>query len=248
MQAESEMILRMTATMPRVVLFWDIDGTLLLTGRAGLPAIEDSVRELLGHEIDLSGMRTAGLTDGGIVSMVLEDVGEDPTPELVERMLRRYEEKLPDRVRGAEGGRLMPRVREILEHLEGRDDVLNLLLTGNTEAGAATKLAHFGLDRFFAGGAFSVDAAPREEIARRGRALARELLGREPDAEHVYVLGDTEHDVRCGKAIGARTIALGTGPQTDRDAIAAAEPWAYLEELPEPPDFARLVGLSESSA
>ncbi|MBA3301719.1 MAG: haloacid dehalogenase-like hydrolase, partial [Thermoleophilaceae bacterium] len=181
-------------------------------------------------------------------SMVLEDVGEEPTPELVERMLRTYEEKLPARVKTAEGGRLMPRVRAILEHLEGREEVLNLLLTGNTETGAAAKLGHFGIDRFFSGGAFSVDAAPREEIARRGRALAAEILGREPDDEHVYVIGDTEHDVRCGKAIGARTIALGTGPNTDRAAIEAAGPWTYLDELPEPDQFERLVGLSGSSA
>lgn len=234
--------------MPRVVLFWDIDGTLLLTGRAGLPAIEDSVRELLGHEIDLSNMRTAGLTDGGILKMVLEDIGEEPTPELLDRMLRAYEERLPGKVKDAEGGRLMPGVREVLDSLAERDDVLNLLLTGNTEAGAAVKIAHFGLDSYFAGGAFSVDAAPREEIARRGRALAQELLGAEPDDEHVYVLGDTEHDVRCGKAIGARTIALGTGPHTDHAAIEASEPWAYLDRLPEPAEFEALVGLSRPSA
>nr|MBA2506079.1 HAD hydrolase-like protein [Thermoleophilaceae bacterium] len=66
--------------------------------------------------------------------------------------------------------------------------------------------------------------------------------------EHVYVLGDTEHDVRCGKAIGARTIALGTGPNTDHDAIRASEPWTYLDELPAPAEFEALVGLSRPSA
>ncbi|MBA2504925.1 MAG: haloacid dehalogenase-like hydrolase, partial [Thermoleophilaceae bacterium] len=166
----------MNLTMPRVVLFWDIDGTLLLTGRAGIPALEGAAREIAGREVDLTGMRTAGLTDGGIVSMVLEDLGVEPTPARVETMLRSYEDKLPRHMKEADTGQVMPNVRAILDSLAERDDVLNLLLTGNTEAGAAVKLAHFGLDSYFSGGAFSVDAAPREEIAPRGRALARELL------------------------------------------------------------------------
>ena len=33
---------------PRVVLFWDLDGTLLLTGRAGLFAFEEAVEEVTG--------------------------------------------------------------------------------------------------------------------------------------------------------------------------------------------------------
>ena len=44
-------------------LFWDIDGTLLLTARAGVFASEEASEEVLGRRVDLSTMQTAGMTD-----------------------------------------------------------------------------------------------------------------------------------------------------------------------------------------
>lgn len=225
------------------VLFWDIDGTLLTVARTGVLALEQAFRDVLGREPDLGSMSTAGGTDGGIVKLVFDDMRVGYTPELGEEVLRAYESHLPDRL-GRREGRTMPGVREVLEDLQGREDVLCLLLTGNTELGAAAKLAHYGLEGFFRGGAFSVDDAPREEIARRGRALAAEVLGAEPDDEHVYVIGDTVHDIRCGKAIGARTIAVMTGP-VDRAELEQAEPWALLDRIPPPEEFRALIGLHE---
>ena len=45
------------------ILFWDIDGTLLTTGKAGVPAWEAAVRETTGKEFQLSSIRVPGLTD-----------------------------------------------------------------------------------------------------------------------------------------------------------------------------------------
>ena len=58
------------------VLFWDIDGTLISTGRAGMFAWNDSVRELTGREFDLRvQLRTAGLTDYQIAVQTFETLG-----------------------------------------------------------------------------------------------------------------------------------------------------------------------------
>ena len=131
----------------------------------------------------------------------------------------------------------MPGVREILDDLSGRADVVNLLLTGNIEAGAAAKLSHYGLDGYFrSGGAFCVGSGERAEIARRALPLAG-------DAEHVYVIGDTPADIECGNAIGARTIAVATGSYALRE-LAEHEPWAMLEQLPGPADFRALLGIA----
>ena len=83
----------------------------------------------------------------------------------------------------------------------------------NVEARA--KLAHYGLDRFFpdGAGAFSIDHGSRTEIARRALPLAA-------GAELVYVIGDTPADVECGKAIGARTLAVATGSHSVADLAA----------------------------
>ena len=55
------------------------------------------------------------------------------------------------------------------------------------------------------------------------------------------MIGDTPHDVRCGKAIGARTVAVATGPYAEE--LRAADPWLLLEQLPEPDAFCSALGL-----
>ena len=45
------------------ILFWDIDGTLLTTGRAGAPAWEAAVKAVTGRDFQLSSIRVPGLTD-----------------------------------------------------------------------------------------------------------------------------------------------------------------------------------------
>jgi phosphoglycolate phosphatase-like HAD superfamily hydrolase len=167
----------------------------------------------------------------------------------VKRLLACYESHLPAHL-SERKGRTLPNVVEVLERLKPRRDVLSMLLTGNTRGGARAKLAHYGLLDYFHGpnggpppyGAFAEDGVIREEIARAAFALAgRAVPGLVP--ERCFVLGDTPHDVSCGKAIGVRTIAVATGGYS-KDALAACEPWRLWEALPAPDDFVRALELS----
>jgi phosphoglycolate phosphatase-like HAD superfamily hydrolase len=229
-----------------VVLFWDIDGTLLSTGRAGIFALEDAAREVCGAELDFSGLPTAGLTDHQIAEVVVRAAGATPDEETVRAFVAVYERSLPERLH-ARRGRVMPGVEELLAATEDRPDVLSLLLTGNTAAGAAAKLHHYGLDRYLGAGAFSMDTGERSEIARRALALATERIGRAPAPAETYVIGDTPHDVICGKAIGARTVAVATGTFA-LPALEECEPWWALEELPPLEVFLERVGLGRQAA
>jgi phosphoglycolate phosphatase len=222
------------------VLLWDIDGTLLTTSRAGVFALEEATRGVTGLEIELQRIATAGLTDAEIARAILTDAGLDPTEDAIRGFLREYERHLPDRLHWRQG-RVLEGVRELLESLHGRADVLNLLLTGNTRAGAAAKLAHYGLAGFFRNGAFADDAFDRAGIARRALALARELTRVEPEKLKTVVIGDTPHDVACGNAIGARTLAV-AGTHS-AEALRACGAWFVVDRLPAPEEFARLVGL-----
>jgi phosphoglycolate phosphatase len=220
---------------PGTVLFWDLDGTLLLTGRAGLFAFEEALEEVTGVSASLEELSTPGLTDAGVAKLVLEHAGQEADPATVEAVLRSYERRLPASL-PRRRGKVLEGVREVLEDLDGREDVQSFLLTGNTPDGARAKLAHYGLDRFFRGeGAFCIDHGSRVDIARRAVPLAN-------GAEHVYVIGDTPADVECGKAIGARTIAVASGWHSVED-LRAAEPWTVLERIPAPRAFRELVGL-----
>lgn len=221
------------------VLFWDIDGTLLTTGRAGIFAWEDAVRTALGVPVDLADFQTAGLTDVEIGFRLLAAYGSRKDPEVARRLLRVYEEQLPACLPRRQG-RVLPGVRETLGYLANKKDVVSLLLTGNTRAGANAKLAYYGLAGYFREGAFAEDAPDRTSIAFRALALAQELLGDSPSPETMYVIGDTPHDVNCGKAIMARTIALATGAYSVAD-LRSYDPWLAMECLPSPEDFYGLV-------
>ena len=220
------------------VLFWDIDGTLLTTGRAGMFAWNDSVKEVTGRDFDLrTEVRTAGLTDYQIAVRTFEVVGVPLEADRLERMVRRYEELLPASLPLRVGG-VLPNVREILERLRSRADVRSYLLTGNTRGGARAKLTHYNLTEFFPDGAFAEDAGDRSSIARRALELAKRAA---PIAEdRVFVIGDTPHDIECANAIGARTIAVATGGYT-LDELQAHQPWRAFAELPPVEDFVALI-------
>jgi phosphoglycolate phosphatase len=217
-----------------IALLWDIDGTLLHTGRAGIFALEDAARDVLGSPPNLQNLPTAGLTDVEIAIGIVRQTGHEPTGEIVDRFLRAYEKYLPSALPKRKG-KVMPGVREILDRVSQRGDVLSLLLTGNTRAGAKAKLIHYGIDHYFTDGAFSEGAPDRRSIARRALDMVR---NRQPEfpLDGVYVIGDTPHDVHCGKAIGARTIAVASGEYSEGD-LRVLDPWWVVPSLPTPDRF-----------
>ena len=147
----------------RAVLFWDLDGTLLLTGRAGLYAFEEALEEVTGATSNLHELSTPGFTDAGVARLVLEHAGQPSDPETVEAVLRSYERRLPDSLPRRQG-RVLDGIREVLEDLEGRDDVRSYLLTGQHPAGRAREARPL---------------RPRPLLpGRRGRVLHRPRLAR----------------------------------------------------------------------
>jgi phosphoglycolate phosphatase-like HAD superfamily hydrolase len=223
------------------ILFWDIDGTLLTTGKAGVPAWETAVRETTGKEFQLSSIRVPGLTDFQIASRTFELLGVQPENGMLERMVTRYEDLLPSTL-PLKQGQVMPNVREILETLRGRNDVRSYLLTGNTRRGARAKLTHYDLFKYFPDGAFAEDQGLRASIAGRALELARRN-GPVAD-DQIFVIGDTPHDIEAAGAIKARTIVVATGGYSV-DELSAHRPWRVFDQLPPPAEFLELIGLPE---
>jgi phosphoglycolate phosphatase-like HAD superfamily hydrolase len=219
------------------VLFWDIDGTLLTTGKAGIPAWDAAVREVTGRDFALSSLRIAGMTDYQIAVRTFEMLGLPADETQLARLVQGYETRLAQTL-PAHRGRVLPNVREILDAVTGRPDVRSYLLTGNTRGGARAKLTHYGLFDYFPDGAFAEDTGERASIARRAFALA-ERSG-PVDRERVFVIGDTPHDVDCANAIGVRTIAVATGGYSLSE-LEPHRPWRAMEALPPPDDFLALI-------
>jgi phosphoglycolate phosphatase len=226
-----------------IALFWDIDGTLLTTGKAGVPAWEIAVREIVERDFELASFRVAGLTDYQIAVRTFEMLGVDADESTIRRMVARYEELLPTEL-PKKRGHVMPNVREILERMQREPDVHLYLLTGNTPGGARAKLTHYDLFKYFEGGAFAEDAGDRASIAARALSLAH---ANSPVGDDLaFVIGDTPHDIECANAIDARTIAVATGGYS-RTELMKHRPWRVFDVLPPVDEFARVIREPRSS-
>jgi phosphoglycolate phosphatase-like HAD superfamily hydrolase len=222
-----------------VVLLWDLDGTLLSTGRAGVFALEEAAEEVLGREVDLQDMHTSGLTDAQIAEVILG--GSPADPARVARFLDLYGKALPRHLPRRQG-RVMPGVRELLEDLVRDDRSLNLLLTGNIRAGAQAKLRHYGLAELISDGGFCEGLGERARIAETALEMARERIGAPPDRDGTFVIGDTPRDVECARTLGLRSIAVATG-EYGVEELERSGAWRALAQLPPPSEFRALVGL-----
>lgn len=194
------------------VLLFDVDHTLLAAGGAGFRAMDRAFVELYGVENATRGIAPDGKTDPmlfgeALVRCRLAAAGGPPPPELV----RRYETLFPEEM-AAPPAELMPGVQELLHALSGRPQVLLGLLTGNLERTAQLKVATFGLDRFFAFGAYGSDHGDRLRLppiaVERAERLAGRPIGLGP---HVVIVGDTPRDVVCARAWGATAVGVATG-------------------------------------
>lgn len=226
--------------MPKLVLF-DIDGTLVLTGGAGMRAMNRACALVVGLADALTGIPVAGRTDWIILQDALRRIGRGLDESLFAALRDNYIRHLRDEIElpGHGTKAVMPGIRELLDALSGRDDVFLGLLTGNFEQGARIKLEHFDLWHYFACGAFGDDAADRNALVPFALARARRC-GLDVAYEDVLVVGDTPHDVACALAVGAVPIAVATGSYSvDRLRGCGAE--TVFEDLSDTEAFLRLV-------
>jgi phosphoglycolate phosphatase len=215
--------------MRKRLLLFDIDGTLIHSGGAGIEALKRALKERFGIEDDLHDIEFAGMTDSGIVVSILNKHKIPASAENVAAFLDSYvhflSSELPRRK-----GKLLPGVLELLENLKGRKHVVLALLTGNVSRGAQLKLGHYGVWHFFEFGAFADDHHDRNQLGPFARARAEEKHGREFSAEEIDVIGDTPRDIACGKALGARTIAVATGSWS-RERLSQYNPDILIDDF-----------------
>jgi phosphoglycolate phosphatase-like HAD superfamily hydrolase len=219
---------------PGQLVLFDIDGTLIHTGGAGGRALSQALVRTCGIENGFDGIPLAGRTDTAILADVLAKAGLEADPALVGRFQSTYYELLKEELgRLPPSARVLPGVEVLLDRLARRPATTIALLTGNYSTAARLKLTRFGLWSYFAVGAFGEDAGSREGLVAVAveRALA---CGMPPvGARDIAVVGDTPLDVACGRANGARTIAVATGG-TPAPQLAAAGADLVVEDFSDP--------------
>jgi len=197
------------ANSRRLFLF-DIDGTLITSGGAGETALTRAMKTRFGVEEDFQGIVLAGATDALIARALLGKHGLEVSPENVTALLDSYLHHLgqcmPDHC-----GRILSGMAHLLEALKASEDAVLALLTGNLVRGAEIKLRHYGVWDYFEFGAFADDHHDRNELGRFASARAMEKHGESFPPDKIFVIGDTPKDIECGRAIGAKTVAIATG-------------------------------------
>ena len=208
-------------TRPRLVLF-DVDGTLLSSGRRGLDAFSEALRRTFGTAGDIASYRFEGKLDPVIVADLMgaagfpEEVVAARRPAALSLYLDLLEEAL-----ALEPPALKPGVADLVGRVSAAPAVVPALLTGNVARGARIKLSAAGLWDRFRFGVFGDEAPRRVDLGPIALARALETTGRSFSPSETVVVGDARADVECGRAIGARVVAVATG-RTSAEELRAA--------------------------
>jgi len=199
------------------LLLFDIDGTLVTTGRAGVRALNRAFCQVVGIVNALDGVRLGGKTDPAIVREVFAAYGNSHQPSAVEEILEIYVSLLPEEVQQSTNYTVLPGIVPFLENFHSNPNLALGLATGNVERGARIKLERGDLNRFFKFGGFGSDAESRTELVRRAAEKGSRHAGTPLDPRDVFVIGDTPRDVDAGREAGFRTVAVATSEYTAAD-------------------------------
>jgi phosphoglycolate phosphatase len=193
----------------RLVLF-DIDGTLIDSGGAGVRSLDLALRELFSIDNGFHGISMAGKTDTQIIKEGLIKHGI-PTNGTIDAVIKAYLNYLEKEINN-DRKHVKPGIYEVLEELKPLQDLGLGLLTGNIEQGARIKLEPFKLNDYFPTGAFGSDDEDRNNLLPVALKRFEELFHRKIEADNCIVVGDTPRDVECAHIYGAMCIAVATGP------------------------------------
>lgn len=214
-----------------MLVLFDIDGTLISSGRAGVRGMNRSFERLFGVRGALDQVPVAGRTDRAIVAEALSRAGQPADEHAIFRLRDAYLGDLPVALADPASvpGGILPGVSDLLDELE-REHVAVGLLTGNFVDGAAIKLGHFGLWDRFAFGAFGDHHVDRRSLVQVAVDAADAAGHGRFAPDRIIVIGDTPLDVDCAHAYGARAIAVATGTFS-HEALAATKPAVTVHTL-----------------
>jgi phosphoglycolate phosphatase len=200
--------------MRKLVLF-DIDGTILSTDGAAKRAFHRAMLEVFGGTGPIESHDFGGKTDPQIARelLTLHGLHGATIDAGLTALWRAYLRELEAELTSPHHRTLvLPGVRALLDALMPRSDlVLVGLLTGNIEPGAHLKLRSAGLEHRFSLGAYGSDAERRDALPAVAVARAEARCGRRFEGKDVVVIGDTPHDVTCGRSLGVLAIGVASG-------------------------------------
>lgn len=214
----------------RLILF-DIDGTLITSGSIGkkywkqrvIKAFQEAHGLTLKNNFDSRDYN--GLVDKHVFWKIASSVGISREhfeqkfsimKSAFHRHLKKVVEESRVRYKPIKDAQLL------VERLLKEQDYVIGLITGNTEQNAWFKLQSASMAHYFKFGVFGDEVDDRESLARLAVTKASKYFNEELLQEEIVMVGDTIHDIRAGKAINAKTIAVTSGLTGTRDELVKA--------------------------
>lgn len=220
----------------RLILF-DVDGTLIDSGGAGVRSLDLAFRELFSVKDAFHGINMAGKTDSQIIKEGLMKHGiliNGHLEAITSAYIRHLGKEINNKKR-----HIKPGIYDVLRELSFMEDVRLGLLTGNLEDGARIKLEPFNINRYFPTGAFGSDDEDRDNLLPIAIRRSEELYKARIKFYNCTVVGDTPRDIYCSKPYGAKSIGVATG-QYAADELKKAGADHVFENLSNNTNFLQL--------
>lgn len=235
--------------MPRPLILFDVDGTLLLSGGATTRCIWRAAEATFGRPLERCKL-TAGLLDPQLFASIAAYCGIENAAARLEDYKRAYLLELADELhRTRDQVKVMPGVVGLLEDLSRESsEVVFGILTGNFREATLLKLRAAGLDRFdFPVSAFAEDGATRDDLVAAALGRYRDHTGESIAPHQVIIVGDTPRDIATARATGCRVLAVATGAYSLAD-LAALHPDAVVQDLADPSPLRALLARARAAS
>jgi len=197
--------------MKKIILF-DIDGTVINAGGAGMRALNKAVSDMGGIDDVCKYFELQGSTDKvNFQNAFYCAFKRKPNSKEYKKLRELYIKHLPDEVNySVKAGKYfkIKGVDKLLDFLSKREDVLIGLGTGNLEKGAYIKLGPSKLSHYFLFGGFGEKHSTREDMLKTAVKNAEKIIKEKVKENNVYVIGDTEKDITAAKNLGYHSACV----------------------------------------
>ncbi len=218
---------------PKRLVLFDIDGTILWGG----PLWKECFLGAMAHffpDLQFPKVSFGGKTDVQIAREMMAAMGfsEAQVEDKMHQVVDLYVERacIAATTRAHEVS-VLPGAKAIIEELAQHPEVILGLLTGNVQKGAKAKLSCVDLVKHFKIGVYGDDHWDRYRLPALAVERVHSELGLRFSGKQIVIIGDTIHDVNCGKSIGVRTIAVGTGRGVSTEELLEQNPDFYFKDL-----------------
>ena len=208
--------------MSRMLILFDIDGTLLLSKKAGIRAMEEAGR-LLYCDSFSSEVEFAGRMDPLIWVSLMERNGLEASPERHDEFRETYFQCLSRRFEQEATSTLLIGVEPLVHQLAQCNGCVLGLATGNYRKTGRLKIAQAGLDPdIFTITAWADGADHRRDLPRIAMEQYQQKFSQQIDPGEVVIIGDTPYDIDCARFNGCRSLGVATGPSYEREDLIEA--------------------------